>query len=145
VGLSLLVLAAHAALSTDAEPGLARLPWPEPEWAWGWVWGALYPLTGVAAWLVWRRVDIGIDRKRAALRIWGWQLLLSGLWPAALFGAHSPAAALAVMATLLVAVGLTVRAFLQLQRNAALLLAPYALWLCWAAYMTVGCFWFAAV
>ena len=141
VGLSLLVLAAHAALSADGAPGPARVRWPEP----GWASAVLYPLTGLAAWLVWRRVDVALDRKRAALRIWGWQLLLSGLWPAALFGAHSVVAALAVMAMLLVAVGLTVRAFLQLQRPAALLLASYALWLCWAAYMTIDYFWFAAV
>ena len=41
----------------------------------------LCPLTGVAAWLVWRRIDVGLDRKRAALRRWGWLLLVSGLWP----------------------------------------------------------------
>ena len=132
------MLGAHAAFSAEAPVGL--LAWPEADWPWA----ALYPLTGVAAWLVWRRVDVCVERKRAALRIWGWQLLLSGLWPAALFGARSPELALAVMASLLVALGLTMRAFLQLQRNAALLLTPYAAWLCWAAYMSINCFWFPA-
>ena len=137
LGLSLLVLAAHIAFSVDA--AAVFLAWPEADWPWA----ALYPLTGVAAWLVYRRVDVCVDRKRAALRIWGWQLLLSGLQPAALFGAHSPELALAVMARLLVALGLTMRAFLQLQRKAALLLTPYAAWLCWAAYMSIDCFWFS--
>jgi len=113
-------------------------------WGWALLGAGVYAAVGVAAWLVWRRVDVGLDRKRAALRVWGWLLLLSGLWPAAFFGARSPGAALVVMAVLLPAFGLTLRAFLQLQRNAALLMTPYALWLCWAAYMSASCFWFAS-
>jgi translocator protein len=134
--MSLLALAAHAAFMAEAPAGV--LAGPEPAW----LWVALYPLTGVAAWLVWRRVDVCVDRKRAALRIWGWQLLLSGLWPAALFGAHSVAGGLAVLAGLLVAVGLTLLTFMQLQRKAALLLTPYAAWLCWTAFLSIDYFWF---
>jgi len=136
VGLGLLLLGSQAALGAGAE------------WPGGWesapLWTVLYGSVGVAAWLVWRRVDVGVERKRAALRIWGWLLLLSGLWPAALFGAQSPEAALAVMAAVLGSMVLTLRAFLQLQRTAALLLAPYAVWLCWAAYMNACCFWFGS-
>lgn len=104
---------------------------------------ALYLLTGFAAWLVWRRVDIGLERKRAALRRWGWQLLLSGLWPAAWYGAHSPALTMTILALLLLALALTVLAFLRLQTGAALLLLPYCVWLCCAASLYVGRFWFS--
>ena len=132
VGLSLLTLAAEMGFGAG---------WPLAGWAWTPLWAGLHGAVGVAAWLVWRRVDVGLERKRGALRIWGWLLLLSGLWTAAFFGAQSPAAAIAVMAALVGALVLTVRAFLQLQRWAALLMAPYALWLCWAAYMNACCFW----
>jgi len=137
VGLSLLLLASQTALSSGAG-------WPVAGWEGLPLWAVLYGSAGVAAWLVWRRVDVGLERKRNALRIWGWLLLLSGLWPAAFFGAQSPEAALAVMAAVLGALALTLRAFLQLQRGAALLMAPYAAWLCWAAYMNASCFWSAS-
>lgn len=137
VGLGLLVLASQVALSAGTE-------WPLAGWESAPALLALYGSPGVAAWLVWRRVDVGLERKRAALRCWGWLLLLSGLWPAAFFGARSPEAALAVMAVLLGSLLLTWRAFLQLQRGAALLLSPYAAWLCWAAYMNACSFWFGS-
>ena len=101
----------------------------------------LYPLTGLAAWLVWRRIDVGLDRKRAALRRWGWQLLLGGLWPAALYGASSPALAGALLLLLLLAAMATALAFKPLHRGAALLLAPYALWLVCTAAQAADRFW----
>src|SRR3954453_2278222 len=134
VGLALLVVASQAALSMGAG-------WPVGGWAAAPLWIALYGSVGVAAWLVWRRIDVGIERKRAALRCWGWLLLLSGIWPAAFFEAHNPDAALAVMILLLATLALTLRAFVQLQRGAALLLGPYGVWLCWTAYMTASSFW----
>ncbi|GAC1341310.1 MAG: tryptophan-rich sensory protein [Acetobacteraceae bacterium] len=119
-------------------------PGTPPDWAYGPAWGVLYPLTGIAAWLVWRRIDVGVDPKRAALRIWGWQVLLSALWPAAFFGARSPTLALVVMAALLCAIGLTTRAFYRLQPQAGLLLLPYGVWLGTTAYVNAGCFWLGA-
>ena len=116
-------------------------PGTPPNWVFAPVWITLYVLMGVSAWLVWHRVDIGADRKRAALRLWGWQLLLNALWTPAFFGLHDPALALGVMALLLGAVALTIRAFRPLHRGAALLLAPYLAWVCYAAYLNTGFWW----
>ena len=131
VGLSALVPAARAAFVSGLEPE-PRL-WP--------VAAVLYPLSGLAAWLVWRRIDVGLDRKRAALRRWGWQLLLGALWPAALYGAGSPELALALLAATLLAAGITWTAFLRLQRGAAALLLPLCAWVLWAAMIAVDRFW----
>ena len=90
---------------------------------------ALCPLTGIAAWLVWRRIDVGLDRKRAALRRWGWVLMLSSLWPAALYGAHSPALALLFLLLGLVTAAWTTVSFRTLQPAAALLMVPYTAWI----------------
>lgn len=149
VGLSLLVVAATAALAES--DGLAWLrtqhgpPATPPPWLCLPVWTAVSALIGVAAWLVWKRIDVGVRRKRAALRIWGWQLLLSALWAAALFGAHSPGLALVVMAILLPGVVVTILAFLHLQPRAGLLLLPYAAWLLCIAYVNAGFWWLGAV
>lgn len=113
-----------------------------------WLWLAaalLYPLSGLAAWLVWRRVDVGLERKRAALRRWGWQLLLGGLWPAALYGAGSPALALSLLALLLILAAVTWLAFFRLQTGAALLLLPYCMWVVYVALIAADHFWPGAI
>lgn len=102
-------------------------------WTFGFL---LYPITGVAAWMVWRRIDVGLSRKRAALRAWGWQLLLGSLWPAALYGVQSPALATAIVCGLLVLAFVTLFAFRRLQPGAALLLTPYCAWLLCLALLT---------
>ena len=89
----------------------------------------LCPLTGIAAWLVWRRIDVGLERKRAALRRWGWVLMLSSLWPAALYGAHSPPLALCFLLLGLIAAAGTTVSFRTLQPTAAILMLPYTAWI----------------
>lgn len=89
----------------------------------------LCPLTGVAAWLVWRRIDVGLDRKRAALRRWGWLLLVSGIWPSlAPAVASSGFPAFALLLALALAIWATL-SFRKLQPNAALLMLPYVVWI----------------
>ncbi len=145
VGLALLVRVANGAVTGSSVHGwyrtLTRPAGAPPDWVFAPVWTALYASIGVSAWLVWRRVDVAAHRKRAALRVWGWQLLANALWPAAFFGLHDPGLGLAVMAVLLVAIGLTIRAFLPLQRSAALLLLPYLGWVIFAAYLNIGFWW----
>ena len=89
----------------------------------------LCPLTGIAAWLVWRRIDVGLERKRAALRRWGWVLMLSSLWPAALYGAHSPPLAMLFLLLGLIVAAWTALSFRSLQPAAALLMLPYTAWI----------------
>ena len=98
---------------------------------------------GTAAWFIWRQghASHGSAAKRAALRLWGWQLLFDAGWSPMLFGLHRPDAALLVMLPLLALIALTLRAFRRVDRAASLLMLPYALWMCYAGYLTVGFFW----
>lgn len=145
MGLCLLVWGASGAATALGVRGwylsLARPPGTPPNWLFGPVWTALYPLVGVAAWLVWRRVDVGLERKRSALRLWGWQLGANALWAPAFFGLQSTRLGMLVIVPLLLLIVLTMRAFWPLQRVAALLLVPYAAWVGYATYLNVG-FWF---
>ena len=112
-------------------------------------WTFLNLSMGTAAWLVWRHLgplpvapSTAVGGKRAALRLWGWQqLLLNAAWTPAFFGLHSPGVALLVVLPLLGLIGLTIRAFDRIHRPAALLLLPYALWMCYAGYLNAGFFW----
>lgn len=120
---------------------LTRPPGAPPDRLFGPVWLVLYVTIAVAAWLVWRRIEVGAHRKRAALRVWGWQLLINAIWPTAFFGLHSPALGLVTITLLLGSIVVTMRAFWPLQRTAALLLAPYLGWVCFAAYLNAGFCW----
>ena len=89
----------------------------------------IYPCLGVAAWLVWRRIDIGLARKQAALRSWGWLLLSSAFWPVSLGNLASPGVHLAIALVCLALAIRTLFAFRPLQPMAAVLLVPYTAWL----------------
>jgi tryptophan-rich sensory protein len=119
-------------LSLTAPPGTP------PNWVFAPVWMALYVLIGVSAWLVWRRPAIG---QRAALQLWGWQLLVNAIWPPIFFGLHSPALGMAAILLLLGMVGFTARAFAAIRPAAGALLLPYAAWTCYAAYLNAGFLW----
>ncbi len=140
IGLCLLVGAAGSTLTADSVRGwyltLTRPPGVPPNWAFPVVWTTLYVMMGTAAWLAWRRPG-----HRPALLLWGWQLLANALWTPAFFGLQSPPLGLLVLGALLPLIGLTIRAFLPLDRRAALLMLPYLLWSLYATYLNLGFWW----
>jgi translocator protein len=140
VGLCLLVGAAAAAVTAPSLRtwylSLTPPPGTPPKWLFAPVWSLLYVLIGVSAWLVWRR-----PRHRRPLLIWGWQLLCNAAWMPAFFGLHSPALGLCVIVPFLVLIGLTIRAFVRIRPLAAGLMVPYAIWVCYAAYLNAGFWW----
>ncbi|QFU17830.1 TspO/MBR family protein [Microvirga thermotolerans] len=113
--------------ATLAKPGFTP-----PNWVFGPVWTLLYAMMAYA---LWRILALPKDRpgRRGAVAAFFVQLALNALWSWAFFGAHSPLAGLVVILALLVAIVATIRAFLPLDRAAALLLVPY---LAWVAYAT---------
>lgn len=145
VGMCLLVGASNAAVTVGGVRGwydaLPRPPGTPPNWLFAPVWTALYILLGVAAWLVWRRIDVAAERKRAALRAWGWALAANALWSPAFFGLHRPDLSLAVLALMLATTVLVWRRFRPLQPWGAALLLPYLAWSSYATYLNIGICW----
>lgn len=120
-----------AVAGTGARAGLAG-----PDAA-SWLGLAAGVLPGVAAWLVWQRVDAGLHGKRAALRLWGWAVMAQALWP----GVAPLAGAAAGLAALAAACGLTllvIRAFWPLGRGAAAMLLPYIVVTAFAGWPVAG-------
>lgn len=117
---------------------LARPPGNPPNWVFGPVWTVLYALMGVSAWMVWRGQDAAPRRTFAALRLWGWQLLLNAAWAPAFFGLHSPLLGLVVILLLLALILLTIGVFRHLNGTASALLLPYAAWVAYATYLNAG-------
>jgi tryptophan-rich sensory protein len=140
LGLCLLVGIANGAITganlRNWYMSLSAPPGTPPNWVFGPVWAAVYLMIGIAAWLVWQRVQGG-----RPLRLWGWQLLLNALWTPAFFGLHSPPLGLAVLAALLGAIVVTARAFARVSRLAAWLMAPYGVWVAYATYLDAGFWW----
>ena len=123
------------ALGVFGAPGewyatLEKPSWNPPAWIFGPVWTALYLMMALAAWLVWRRVG------------WGWplalylvQLVLNAAWTPIFFGAHQLGWALVEILFLWLAILLTLRAFLPVDRLAGLLLVPYLAWVSFASFL----------
>lgn len=117
-----------------------KAPWSPPNWVFGPVWTALYTAMAVAAWLVWRSRSPG---SRAALVVYGVQLVLNLAWTPVFFGLYpvwGSAAlwlALGIIIALVLAVAATVLLFGPIRRAAGLLMLPYLSWVIFAASLNL--------
>jgi tryptophan-rich sensory protein len=118
-------------------PALVKPGFTPPAWVFGPAWTLLYLLMGVALWLVWREAGRS-DRVRPALFAFAIQLILNALWSFVFFGLRMPGAALVEIVLLWAAILLTMVRFRQVSRLAAVLLAPYWLWVSFAAVLNAS-------
>ena len=115
-------------------PLLSKPGFTPPDWLFGPVWTALYVLMGIAAWRVWRA-----DAKaRNALAVFAVQLMLNLAWSVVFFGLRKIGAAVAVIVLLEAAILTTMAAFWRVDRSAAALLLPYALWVAFATVLNIA-------
>jgi tryptophan-rich sensory protein len=127
--------AVGAVASVDAASFYAQLSkpsWAPPAWVFGPVWTVLYGLMGIAAWLVWRSPG----PKRAALTLFGAQLVANALWSWLFFAWHRGALASVDILVLLALIVAMIVAFWRVSRVAALLMVPYLLWVGFASLLT---------
>ncbi|MDX1484857.1 MAG: TspO/MBR family protein [Alphaproteobacteria bacterium] len=110
---------------------LAKPVFNPPDWVFAPVWTALYLLMAVAAWRIWRGGET--PGRRRALGAFFAQLALNLTWSILFFGARRIDLALIEIAVLLAAIIVTAALFRRIDRFAGSLLAPYALWVAYAA------------
>ena len=132
-------LAGHAASHWYLSLRQPPLTPPKPVFSLLWVLADIS--LGVAAWVLWRRMDPWRLSPRIALRLWAWEIALIALWVPAFFGLHAPGAGLVVMILLIGSASATAYAFWYRDRLAGALLLPSLLWLCYGAYLNVGFWW----
>lgn len=106
-----------------------------PNEVFGPVWTTLYLLMGVSLYLIWTAKPPASHR---AYILFGGQLLLNVLWSVVFFGLHQPWLGVVVIVLLFTAIVMTMRLFLRSSRIAAWLLFPYAVWVGFAMYLTIG-------
>jgi tryptophan-rich sensory protein len=134
----LLLCFAAAAFGGPFMPGewyaaLKKPSWNPPGWIFGPVWTALYTMMAVAAWLVWRQG--GWSAQLKPLLLFLAQLALNAAWTPLFFGLHQPGVAFAEIVLLWLAIAATLTAFRPVSRAAAWLLAPYLVWVTFAAVL----------
>jgi len=121
-------------LSVDAwYPGLAKPSWTPSGATIGAVWTILYTLMAIAAWIVWR---CGSGRQ-LPLTVYAVQLGLNVGWSALFFGLRSPGLALFEIGVLWVAILATAVSFWKASKTAGALMAPYLIWVSFAAVLNV--------
>jgi tryptophan-rich sensory protein len=114
--------------------GLSKPAWTPPNWLFPLVWAFLYVTMSLAA----ARVA-GLPGTGQAVALWTVQITLNTLWSGVFFGLRRMAVGGVVLTALWLAVAATLAAFWPHDRLAALLLAPYLLWvtLAWALNWSV--------
>lgn len=116
--------------------GLAKPNWLPPQKWFAPVWTALYVSMAIAAWIIWReRYHRG---RSAAITAFCIQLALNALWAPVFFGWKNIDASLFDIVALWLTVGWTMREFSRVKGAAAVILAPYFLWVTFAAAMNLA-------
>jgi tryptophan-rich sensory protein len=116
---------------------LAKPGFTPPNWAFPVAWTVLFALMAVALWRI-VSVSGGWIAGNRTLIPFALQLVLNVAWSFAFFGMQSPAAGFGVIALLLPAIAWTIFAFRKKDRIAAWLLAPYPLWVTYAAVLNAA-------
>jgi translocator protein len=147
LGVSLLVtfgVASLGRLSADLSvstwyPALIKPDWTPSGATIGAVWAILYTLMGVAAWIVWLRS--GFKIWQLPLAIYAAQLLLNAGWSALFFGLRSPGLAFFEIGALWIAILATAVQFWGVSKFAGTLMAPYLIWVSFAAVLNGMIWW----
>lgn len=108
-----------------------KKPWWEPPGPiFGGAWSVLYPLMGLASWLVW--AEGGFHKQTTPLLLYVAQLFLNLLWPMFFFGYKKLGLALLDIILLDGVLAATIAAFQPVNHVAANLMKPYLAWVLFA-------------
>ncbi len=134
----LVVVFATAAFGSAFTPGewhaaLNKPAWNPPNWLFAPVWTTLYIMIAVSGWLIWRE-----DEKTLAMSLFAVQLILNGAWSWLFFGRHAIGFALVDIAVLLLVIAAMIIVYWPMNRLAAGLLMPYALWVGFATALNAA-------
>ncbi len=107
-----------------------------PGWVFGVVWPILYALLGIALAMI--LVEPPSPRRQAALTLFFIQLVLNFAWSPIFFAAHDITTAKIMIFVMAATAAAAAGQFLRLKRAAGLLMAPYLLWLIFAATLNTA-------
>jgi len=117
--------------------GLVKPSFAPPNWLFMPAWLFLYFLMGVALFLILKSQS---EKKKIALSFFSTQLILNMFWSIIFFGLHQPLIAFIEIIILWVFILLTIVKFYKIDRQAALLLIPYQVWVTFASVLNFALF-----
>ena len=122
-------------------PTLVKPSFNPPNWIFAPVWSMLYVMMGVAAGLVWNRMELEKDAVKKALVFFAIQLALNALWSFLFFGLKNPMLAGLEIVILWLMIYETYTKFVKINKIAGYLLVPYLLWVSFPAVLNASIWW----
>jgi benzodiazapine receptor len=122
-------------------PNLIKPSFNPPNWIFAPVWSMLYIMMGVAAGLVWDRINFEKEMVKKALVLFAIQLGLNALWSYLFFGLMNPMLALLEIVVLWLMIYETYIQFAKINKIAGYLLIPYLAWVSFAAVLNASIWW----
>jgi tryptophan-rich sensory protein len=122
-------------------PTLVKPSFNPPNCIFAPVWSMLYIMMGVAAGLVWNRIDFEKDLVKKALILFAIQLALNALWSYLFFGLKNPMLAGIEIVLLWLMIFETYSKFVKINKIAGYLFIPYLLWVSFAMVLNGSIWW----
>ncbi|NNM00429.1 MAG: tryptophan-rich sensory protein [Gammaproteobacteria bacterium] len=136
-------LALLGGLATQLGPwyyGLTQPAWKPPDWAFGPAWTVIYILTATAGVRAWRAAHSKGERKVIVLAFTV-NAALNLLWSILFFSLQRPDYALAEVIPFWISIAVLVFSLGRISASAGWLLAPYLLWVAYAATVNAAIVW----
>ena len=122
-------------------PTLVKPSFNPPPWVFAPVWSLLYMMMGIAAGLVWSRIDFEKEAVQKALLFFAVQLALNALWSILFFGLRNPLLGLIEIVLLWLMIYETYIKFIKIDKIAGYLFIPYLLWVSFATVLNASIWW----
>lgn len=113
---------------------LTKPAWTPPNWAFPVVWLTIFTLNALAGWLVWSTAGA---ESLPELTVYAVSLAINAAWSWLFFGRRRMDLALIDVVALWLSIAIIITLFTPISQLAALLLAPYLLWVTIAAFLNL--------
>ena len=113
---------------------LTKPSWTPPNWAFPVVWLTIFSLSTLAGWLVWSTSGAA---SLPALSVYAVSLVINAAWSWLFFGRRRMDLALIDVVALWLSIAIIIALFMPISQVAALLLAPYLLWVTIAGFLNL--------
>ncbi len=122
-------------------PTIIKPSFNPPNWIFAPVWSLLFTFMGIAAGLVWTKIDDNKKVVRKALIFFVIQLVLNALWSFLFFGLQNPMLALIEIVLLWLMIYETYNQFFKIDKIAGYLFIPYLAWVGFALILNANIWW----
>ena len=122
-------------------PTIEKPSFNPPNWVFAPVWTMLFIMMGIAAGMVWNKLESNKELVKKGLLFFTVQLLLNALWSYLFFGLNNILLALIEIVLLWLIIYETYHIFKQIDKRASYLLIPYLAWVGFATILTGSIFW----